>query len=103
METPNEHPMRRSEDNPAYRLKKVVRERTDATVNFLGVLIAVCMLEIILTILALASLRNIGVWTQLDPHSYALFTVVAAIVGLVATICYVGFFVKSSPSDGDVH
>lgn len=102
--TAPDHPMRRNSDDPAAPtpptkvLKATVNDRRDITIIFLGVLIAVCMLEIILAILALASLRSIGIWTSLDPHSYAGITVSVAVVGFVATVCYIVYFIKN---DGD--
>jgi len=92
-------PHRRSDDmlevtrEPIRSIGRLISDRV--TVVFLGMLIALGMLEFILLILALAALRNIGIWTALDPHTYALVTVGVALIGGVSFIGYIVSYIRS--------
>lgn len=65
------------------------------TLNLSGTAIVVCQNQVVLSVLALAALRSIGIWSWLDPHYYAVIACIAAVVSAIAVLSYFIFYSKS--------
>lgn len=71
------------------------------TLNLSGTTITMCQNQVVLTVLALASLRSIGIWSWLDPHWYAVIACGAAIVSIIAVVTYFVSFIQSGEDVDD--
>lgn len=69
------------------------------TLNLSGTAITMCQNQVILTVLALASLRSIGIWSWLDPHWYAVIACGAAVISIIAVLTYFWLFAHSGEPD----